>query len=145
MGNKEQEAIPLPDEVQKELESVRAAASADFQAAPDTQALEAARVAHLGMKGAVTKLFDRIPSLPKEQRRLFGQQANALRAELERALEERQKGLEHEALFMQAFGRRHEVADGLRRFVLLDGTVPPSDDCDLHGGEVGGQGIKEVG
>ncbi|HCF60558.1 MAG TPA: phenylalanine--tRNA ligase subunit alpha [Myxococcales bacterium] len=109
MGNKEQEAIPLPDEVQKELESVRAAASADFQAAPDTQALEAARVAHLGMKGAVTKLFDRIPSLPKEQRRLFGQQANALRAELERALEERQKGLEHEALERELKGERLDV------------------------------------
>lgn len=109
MGNKVQEAAALPDEVQQELESVRAAASAAFQAASDAQALEAARVAHLGMKGAVTKLFDRIPSLPKEQRRAFGQRANALRAELEKALEERNKGLEREALERELKGERLDV------------------------------------
>ena len=109
MGKKEQAASPLPEEIERELAAVRAAARAEFGAAGDAQALEQARVAHLGMKGSVTRLFDRIPTLPKEQRRGFGQQANALRAELEQALEQRKQGLEQEALARELKGERLDV------------------------------------
>ncbi|HEY3452849.1 MAG TPA: phenylalanine--tRNA ligase subunit alpha [Myxococcales bacterium] len=111
----EQAPVALPEELVKEIESARDAALADLAAAQDEKAVEAARVAHLGMKGGVTRLFERIPKIPPEQRRGFGQQANAVKGALEKALEERGNALKQVALDKELAGERLDVTQPGRR------------------------------
>jgi phenylalanyl-tRNA synthetase alpha chain len=100
---------PLPDELAREIEAARKLALADFAAARDDKALEAARVAHLGMKGTVTRLFERIPKIPPEQRRGFGQASNAVKAEVEKAYADGLKALEALALERELTAGRIDV------------------------------------
>ena len=110
MGKKTEQQAPatLPEELAKEIEAVRQAALAEFAAASE-KALEAARIAHLGMKGSAARLFERIPKIAPELRRAFGAQANALKAELERALAERSRALEEKALAKELSGEKLDV------------------------------------
>ncbi|HSJ73106.1 MAG TPA: phenylalanine--tRNA ligase subunit alpha [Miltoncostaeaceae bacterium] len=72
------------------LEAVRAAAS--------LSELEAARVAHTGRRSRLAAVLAGIGSLPPEDRGPVGRAANAARAAVEAALEERQAELEAEEL-----------------------------------------------
>ncbi|MFN7133690.1 MAG: phenylalanine--tRNA ligase subunit alpha [Myxococcales bacterium] len=111
MGNKQSSAGPqLGAELVQELEQVKATALAELSGAPDAAALEQARVAHLGQKGTVTRLFERIPKLPGDQRRGFGQAANGVKAEVEAALEARRKALETAALEKELSGEKLDVS-----------------------------------
>jgi len=55
--------------------------------------LEAFRLKYLGRKGVVAGLTSAIPTLAKEERATFGQQANALKNSLNRLVEEKEKAL----------------------------------------------------
>jgi phenylalanyl-tRNA synthetase alpha chain len=74
------------------------ALNADFQAAiqgaADLKALEVVRVAYLGKKGRVKALMKGMGSLPKEKRASWGQQINALRAQVQKSLDLRRQDLE---------------------------------------------------
>jgi phenylalanyl-tRNA synthetase alpha chain len=96
----------LPDEFVQELARLRELAAHELGRARDAASLEQARVAHLGMKGSVSRLFDRLPKLPPEQRRAFGQQANALKAELEAAHANAKQALERAGFTLCAGGCR---------------------------------------
>ncbi len=117
-GNKQAAAPSLSPELTRELEQVKQAALAELAGAKDAASLEQARVAHLGMKGSVTRLFERIPKLPGEQRRGFGQAANAVKSEVEAALEARRKALEEEALQRELSGEKLDVSLPGRRYRL---------------------------
>ncbi|MHC4830368.1 MAG: phenylalanine--tRNA ligase subunit alpha [Planctomycetota bacterium] len=66
----------------------------EIEAAADLAALEALRVKCLGKKGLLRDLRGQLKSLPKEDRREFGQRLNELKDRLEAAIKERKAALE---------------------------------------------------
>ncbi|MBM3664723.1 MAG: phenylalanine--tRNA ligase subunit alpha [Actinobacteria bacterium] len=73
-------------------------ATAFIAAAPDLEALEAARVRFLGRKAPLTELLGSIGSLPPEERGRVGKDGNAARRAIEDALESRRDALEADAM-----------------------------------------------
>ncbi len=110
MGKNEQAPAALPEELANELDAVQQAALADLAAAQDEKGLEQARVTHLGMKGVVTRLFERIGKIPPEQRRSFGQRANAVKSAVEKALEDALGQVRQKALERELSGERLDVS-----------------------------------
>lgn len=106
----------LPNEVVSELEAIERGALESFAEARDLGALEQARVAALGLKGQVTKLFERLQTIPKERRKAFGQRANRVKTAVEEALAKRKERIEAEALERELTGERLDVT--------LPGRVP---------------------
>ena len=115
MGKKDATPSALPEELLRDLGSLREGALADFLAASDEKALEHARIAHLGMKGTVTRLLDRIPKLPPEQRRAFGAKANGIKNDLEKAYEDGKAKAERAQLERELTGERLDVTVPGRR------------------------------
>ncbi len=76
------------------LASIFAGAAADIDAAGDVEAIEAARVKHLGRKSGLSQLLRSIPELPNEEKPVVGKYGNKARAALEQALADRRKELE---------------------------------------------------
>jgi phenylalanyl-tRNA synthetase alpha chain len=98
----------------EELAALRAAATARLADAPDAASVEALRHELLGRSGSLTALMKRLGTLPADERRAAGQQANAVRGDVERAIEDRlgtlrgadlEARLADEALDMSAPGR----------------------------------------
>ena len=108
----------LPEDIERELEELSAKAAASMEAAIDAAQLESARISTLGMKGIVTRVFERIPTLDKTLRRSFGQKANELRAKVEAMHEARKKALERLALEKELNGPRLDVTLAGRRSAL---------------------------
>jgi phenylalanyl-tRNA synthetase alpha chain len=78
----------------EQLESLRQAAIAGFQAAGDLATLERERGAILGSNGRFTVLLKQLGTLPREERPAVGKALNTAKTELEAALEARRIALE---------------------------------------------------
>ncbi len=76
-----------------QLNQIRERVLAELEAARDTGALEALRVAVLGKKGELTAILRGMGQLPSEERPIIGQLVNEVRQRLEDALEERLNSL----------------------------------------------------
>jgi len=70
------------------LEELRAAALAEVAAAPDEEALDAARVRYLGRNGSISAWGERMKTLAKEERPTVGKLLNQARTAVTAALEE---------------------------------------------------------
>ena len=84
--------------MKQQLENIRLTA---LQAIGETglpEELEAMRVKYLGKKGELTAVLKQMGSLSAEERPVFGQMANEVRAVLERAIEERSSVLAEKAM-----------------------------------------------
>jgi len=81
----------------EEIEPLKAAALAEFGAAPDLAALEQARVSFLGAHGRFTALLKQLGTLPKEEKPAAGKTINGAKTELEAALASRRAELELKA------------------------------------------------
>lgn len=81
-----------------ELAALAASTEADLAAAADLRALDAVRVAVLGKSGALTGLLKALGALAPEERRARGAAVNALKLQLEAAIEARRSVLEALAL-----------------------------------------------
>ena len=68
------------------LTTIYGEAMAGIQEASTPEALEEARVAHLGRKSPLSVLLRSIPELPAEERPVVGRLGNQVRAALEQAL-----------------------------------------------------------
>ncbi|MEM9883555.1 MAG: phenylalanine--tRNA ligase subunit alpha, partial [Planctomycetota bacterium] len=77
----------------EKIDELAAAAASDLESVANAGALEAYRVRYLGSKGAVKALMGLIKDVPKDQKREFGQRANAARAAVESAFAEKQEAL----------------------------------------------------
>ncbi|MDR0966171.1 MAG: phenylalanine--tRNA ligase subunit alpha [Myxococcales bacterium] len=108
----------LSEEIEREFSEISKSAVDAIDSTQDPASLEAARVATLGMKGSVTRLFERIPKLDKSLRRAFGQRANALRAHIEARHEARKVALDREALDRELKGPKLDVTLPGRRAAL---------------------------
>jgi phenylalanyl-tRNA synthetase alpha chain len=108
----------------RELEEALAA----IQSAQDLEALKALKARYLGKKGLITQEMKALAALPLEERKARGQALNALKEALEKALEEREKALEEEALRRALEGERLDVslpgvslfAGGLHPITLME-------------------------
>lgn len=69
----------------EKIDELTAAATADLDAATDAAGLEQFRIKYLGSKGAVKGLMGLIKDVPPEEKKTFGQRANAARAAVETA------------------------------------------------------------
>ncbi|MBI5684868.1 MAG: phenylalanine--tRNA ligase subunit alpha [Verrucomicrobia bacterium] len=100
-------------DLRQQLDQIKADGLAEIAAAADLAALEAVRVKYLGRKGAVQTAFEKLATLPKEERPAFGQIANQTRDALTVAMQERK------ASFESAGGPR-----GLKLDLTLPGRTP---------------------
>lgn len=75
------------------IAALQQGAVAAIEAATDRRALEAARVAHLGKSGEITRLSEGMREVPKEERPRVGKLLNELRQAVNAALESRESAL----------------------------------------------------
>lgn len=81
-----------------DIEKIKQTALEEIKSAKDAKALEAVRVKYLGRKdGKLTKILRSLKDLSPEQKRKIGPEANALRMELEEALNKKLKSFEKSA------------------------------------------------
>ena len=80
------------------LESLRRSAAGAIAACASLEELDALRVKYLGKKGELTAILKMMGKLSPEERPVMGQLANEVRAQVERALEEKKAALESQAL-----------------------------------------------
>lgn len=85
----------MPDET---LPQLRTDALRALDDAPDQRALDDWRIAYLGRKGRLTGVLRGLAELSIEERKAFGAEANALKAELEAAYEARADDVRRAAL-----------------------------------------------
>lgn len=76
------------------LAAIYGEANADIAAAADTEALEAARVKHLGRKSILSQLLRSIPELSNEEKPIVGRLGNQVRGALEQEMADRKQELE---------------------------------------------------
>jgi len=81
------------ERAEQELKALEASALPAIDGAGDPEALEQIRIRILGRKGELTEILRGLGALPPEIRRAVGQQANALKARIEAALERREQAL----------------------------------------------------
>jgi phenylalanyl-tRNA synthetase alpha chain len=84
-------------------------AAEEIAQAPSLRALQELRVKYLGKKGVITERLKGLGKLAPEERREAGQAVNALKNELEAAIEARKQALELEALNRQLESERVDV------------------------------------
>ena len=75
------------------MQNLREAALRSISETADMEKLEAQRVRYLGKKGELTAILRQMGSLSAEERPVMGQLANTVRAEIEKALDERREEL----------------------------------------------------
>ncbi len=78
----------------QELESLRAAALAELDAAPDADVVEAWRVAYLGRSGKLTQALRSLSDMPIDDRKAVGAAANRIKQALEEGMEARRSALQ---------------------------------------------------
>ena len=89
----------------RDLESTVQDAERELEQSTDPDALESWRVTYLGRRGRLTLLLRNLSSLPIEERRTVGAEANRAKARLEQLLEERQQAIkEHQQALYLAEG-----------------------------------------
>jgi len=69
------------------IDQLEADARTDLEQVADSASLEVFRIKYLGTKGAIKDLMGLMKDVPKEQKRDFGQKANALKNTLAEAFE----------------------------------------------------------
>ena len=75
------------------IDQLQSDASADLNAVASPEQLEAFRIKYLGTKGALKSLMGLLKEVPKDQKREFGQRANALRQQLQESFEQKKQSL----------------------------------------------------
>ena len=115
--------------MKEQLEAIRAGALAAIGAAGNTGELEALRVQYLGKKGELTAVLKQMGKLSAEERPVMGQLANAVRADVESAIEQQsavlaekalEERLEAEALDITVPGKAHKLGHKHPMYTALD-------------------------
>jgi phenylalanyl-tRNA synthetase alpha chain len=102
------------------LEELRTAALAEVAAAPDEEALDAARVRYLGRNGSISAWGERMKTLAKEERPIVGKLLNQARTAVATSLEEA--------------GEKLRATRETRALAEIDISLPgaPNDTGALH-------------
>ncbi len=75
------------------IDQLQSEAAADLAAVTNAEQLEAFRIKYLGSKGALKSLMALLKEVPKDQKKEFGQRANALRQSLQADFEQKKDSL----------------------------------------------------
>jgi phenylalanyl-tRNA synthetase alpha chain len=81
-----------------QLHQIEQSAQADLKSIQNEDALQQWRVAHLGRSSALMGIFDKLGSLPKEERPIIGRRANEVKQALERTFAEKSEQQRQAAL-----------------------------------------------
>ena len=92
-----------------QLDRIEQDALADLEAVQDEDDLQRWKVAHLGRSSPLMQTFDKLGSLPKEERPAIGRRANQSKQALEAALEGRSESLHQEAVLRSLEAERLDV------------------------------------
>ncbi|MDR1016545.1 MAG: phenylalanine--tRNA ligase subunit alpha [Coriobacteriales bacterium] len=112
-----------------DIQEEKQAALAAIAAAASTEALDQVRVRYLGRSGSLTAFFKQVGSLPKAERAAFGQMVNAVKAEVEAALESRKEQLAASELEQSIAGGVVDVTlPGRRRTVGTEHLISQITD-----------------
>ena len=115
--------------MKEQLANIRAQALSAFEGAQDLAALDALRVQYLGKKGELTAVLKQMGKLSAEERPVMGQLANAVRADVESAIEQQsavlaekalEERLEAEALDITVPGKAHKLGHKHPMYLALD-------------------------
>ena len=117
-----------------DLDALARDAIADISAAGDLDALEGARVKHLGRKSVLAELLGSIGSLEPAERGRVGKEGNAARKAIEAALDARHATLEGEAMGSALLADRADVTLPGDRFAL--GALHPITQVRLEVEEI---------
>ena len=93
------------------IDQLQTDANADLAGVDSPEKLEAFRIKYLGSKGALKSLMGLLKEVPKEQKREFGQRANALRQSLTEAFEQKKQALGSSAKPQAAGGPMLDVTE----------------------------------
>ena len=146
------------------LEDIRQRALAALDAADSPAALEELRVKLLGKNGELTAVLKQMGRLSAEERPVIGQLANAVRADMERKLEERKAAVHAAALEARlaaeavdvtipgtrvSLGRQHPMNQVLQEiqdiFVGMGYTVVDGPEVELAEYNFTRLNIQEIG
>ncbi|MCI0484639.1 MAG: phenylalanine--tRNA ligase subunit alpha [candidate division NC10 bacterium] len=111
------------ERAEQELKALEASALPAIAGAGDAEALEQIRIRILGRKGELTEILRGLGALPPEIRREVGQQANALKARIEAALEARKETLR--AALLDQLGVREGIDITLPGRPVPPGSLHP--------------------
>ena len=89
-------------DVLQRLEELKKAALGELEGAGDERGLEAWRIRYLGKKSTLSEVLQSLPRLPIEERKSVGAAANRLKADLESALNQREKAIRQNRLAVSA-------------------------------------------
>src|SRR5699024_8761028 len=92
-----------------DIESLRERALGAVAAATDLAALDDQRVTYLGKKGEVTQQLKQLGDMEPEQRKIAGQQINALKKDVIAAIEVRKEALQQAAIAQQVASESVDV------------------------------------
>ena len=115
--------------MKQQLEDIQGRALAALDAATSPAALEELRVKLLGKKGELTAVLKQMGKLSAEERPVMGQLANAVRADVESAIEQQsavlaekalEERLEAEALDITVPGKAHKLGHKHPMYLALD-------------------------
>ncbi|MEZ5774576.1 MAG: phenylalanine--tRNA ligase subunit alpha [Hyphomicrobiaceae bacterium] len=121
-----------------DLATLEADLSREIDAAGDLKALEEARIAALGKKGAIPSLMSELGRMAPEARKAFGQSVNGLRDRLSARLEARRTALGEAALAERLKAEREDVTLPVRPGPLAEGRIHPvsqvwDEICEIFG------------
>lgn len=117
--------MAMSDCSQSELAALERELLAAIEGAADLAQLEDARVAALGKKSRLSAMLGRLASLPPEERRLFGREANAVKARLSQALAARKQALASAELARRLQREQADVTLPVRPGPLAEGRIHP--------------------
>ena len=115
--------------MKEQLEKIRQEALGALESVKDAGELDALRVRFLGKKGELTAVLKQMGKLSAEERPVMGQLANAVRADVESAIEQQsavlaekalEERLEAEALDITVPGKAHKLGHKHPMYTALD-------------------------
>ena len=77
----------------EELQTLVREASSELDSIQSAESLEAFRIAYLGRKGKITRLFESVKNLSSDERRVFGQELNQVKTSIENGIQEKASSL----------------------------------------------------
>ena len=110
---------------ESDLSALEATILSEIEAAPSLDALEDVRVGSLGKKGRVSVLMQQLGKMAPEDRKVFGQAVNSLKANVNTALEARKCVLADEALNAQLASELADVTLPVRLGPQHEGRIHP--------------------
>jgi phenylalanyl-tRNA synthetase alpha chain len=115
----EKERIELTEELRRLTKKIEE----ELGAIKDLSELEELRIRYLSKKGEVSMLMGKLRDLPKEERPAFGSAVNDVKQAIERALHDKKRELEEDALLASLEKEKIDVT--LPGYTFRQGTIHP--------------------